>query len=193
MDLFHQSGKSLRIHDMIFETDRLYARSWTLDDAEALYEIYRNPEVVQFLGATPKTTDSVEEAKSDLEQWLLAKARQSEGHDEWAIVRKEDQKVIGNIMCKSLPNNEKKPSGELEIGWHLGREYWHMGYASEAARAIAEYGFRVNPAIPRLLALVYSANVASQKVARNIGMEHLGLSSNYYGVELEVFELKRRE
>ena len=99
---------------MIFETDRLLVREWTLDDVEAIYEIYRNPEVVQFLGATPKTTDSVEEAKSDLEQWLLAKAKQSEGHDEWAIVRKEDQKVIGNIMCKSIPNNEKKPSTELE-------------------------------------------------------------------------------
>jgi RimJ/RimL family protein N-acetyltransferase len=86
-----------------------------------------------------------------------------------------------------------EPSGEIEIGWHLGREYWGMGYASEAARAVVEYGFRVNPAIPRLLALVYSANVASQKVAKNVGMEHLGLSSNYYGAELEVFELKRPE
>ena len=189
----HALERPLRIQDMIFETDRLFIRNWTLDDAEALYEIYRNPEVVQFLGATPKTTDSVEEAKSDLEQWFLVQAKRSEGHDEWAIVRKEDEKVIGNTMCKSLPNNEKKPSGELEIGWHLGREYWGMGYATESARAVAEYGFRVNPDIPRLLALVYSANAASQKVARNIGMVHLGLSSNYYGVELEVFELKRRE
>ena len=145
------------------------------------------------MGATPKTTDSVEEAKSDLEQWLLAKAKQSEGHDEWAIIRKKDQKVIGNIMCKSLPNNEMEPSGEIEIGWHLGREYWGMGYATEAAKAVAEYGFRMNPEVPRFLAVVYPKNTASKKVATNIGMAPLGLSSKYYGAELEVFELKRPE
>ena len=38
---------------------------------------------------------------------------------------------------------------------------------------------------------VYPENAASQKVAQKIGMSHLGKSSEYYGVELELFELKR--
>lgn len=178
---------------MLFETDRLFVREWTMDDVEAVYDIYRNPEVVRFLGATPKTMDSLEEAKVDMERWMAIQAKRPSGQGGWAIVRKEDEKIIGTIMCKSLPGNDMEPSGEIEIGWHLGREYWGMGYATEAAKAVAEYGFQMNPDVPRFLAVVYPANSASQKVARNIGMQHLGLSSDYYGVELEVFELRRPE
>ena len=164
-----------------------------MDDVEAVYEIYRNPEVVRYLGSTPKTTDSIEEATYDMERWMQIQAKRPTGQGGWAIVRKQDEKIIGTIMCKSLPNNEMEPSGETEIGWHLGREYWGMGYATEAAKAVAEYGFRMNPEVPRFLAVVYPENKASIKVATNIGMRPLGLSSNFYGVHLEVFELRRPE
>ncbi len=183
----------LRTEDMVFETDRLFARPWTLDDVEAAFDIYRKPEVNRYLGRNPKSLESIEEAKEMLERWVANQAKRPVGQGTWALVRKEDEKIIGTIMCKSLPNGDLEPSGEIEIGWHLDPSAWGFGYATEAGLAVAEYGFRMDPNLPRVLAVVYPENTASQNVALKVGMTHLGVSSDYYGIEMELFELKRPE
>ena len=183
----------LRTEDMVFETDRLYARPWSVDDVEAAFEIYRKPEVNRYLGRNPKSLETTEEAQEMLERWVANQAKRPVGQGTWALVRKEDEKIIGTIMCKALPNAEREPSGEIEIGWHLDPEAWGYGYATEAGLAVAEYGFKKDPNLPRVLAVVYPENTASKKVASKVGMTHLGLSSDYYGMELELFELKRPE
>ncbi|MEI7984442.1 MAG: GNAT family N-acetyltransferase [Armatimonadota bacterium] len=176
---------------MVFETDRLYARTYNLDDVETAFDIYRKPEVNRYLGRNPKSLETLQEAQEMLERWVANQAKRPAGQGTWALVRKKDERIIGTIMCKALPTAELEPSGEIEIGWHLDPEAWGYGYATEAGLAVAEYGFRMDPNLPRVLAVVYPENAASQKVARNVGMTHLGLSSDFYGMELELFELKR--
>ena len=181
----------LRTEDLVFETERLYARPWGLNDVEVAFDIYRKPEVNRYLGRNPKSLETIEEAQAMLERWVANQSKRPAGQGAWALVRKEDEKIIGTIMCKALPNAELDPSGEIEIGWHLDPEAWGYGYATEAGLAVAEYGFRMDPNLSRVLAVVYQENEASQKVAKNVGMTHLGLSSEYYGMELELFELMR--
>ncbi len=176
---------------MVFETPRLYARSWTLDDVDAAFDIYRKPEVNRYLGRNPKSLETIEEAQAMLERRVANQAKRPAGQGTWALMRKADEKIIGTIMCKDLPNGELDPSREIEIGWHLDPEAWGYGYATEAGSAVAEYGFRMDPNLPRVLAVVYPENIASQNVAKKVGMTHLGISSDYYGMELELFELKR--
>ena len=181
----------LRTEDMVFETDRLIARLWRIDDAEAAFAIYGNLEVQRYLGREPKVVESLEAMQSILEKRLVAQKGWQVGRGFWALVRKDDEQLIGAIMCKSLPNGDGEPSGEIEIGWHLGQEFWGNRYATEAGSAVAQYGFSKDPELKRVLAVVYPANIASQKVATRIGMTHLGTSSEYYGIELEVFERDR--
>ena len=183
----------LRTEDMVFETNRLYARPWALDDVESAFDIYRKPEVNQYLGRNPKSLETIEEARAMLERWVANQAKRPVGQGTWALVRKDDEKIIGTIMCKDLPNGELEPSGEIEIGWHLDPEAWGYGYATEAGLAVAEYGFKKDPNLSRVLAVVYPENNASKKVASKVGMTHLGISSDYYGMELDLFELKRPE
>ncbi|MBS1702022.1 MAG: GNAT family N-acetyltransferase [Armatimonadetes bacterium] len=98
---------------------------------------------------------------------------------------------MGCIFCKEFPEKEKAPHGEVETGWHLGQEFWGYGYATEAAKAVANFGFEKDPALERLMAVVYTENTASRRVAEKIGMKHLGKMDWYYGVPLEVYELIR--
>lgn len=156
-----------------------------------MFRIYGNPAVQRFLGREPKVVGSLEEMQSILEKRLELQKTWEPGKGAFALMRKDDERVVGTILCKDLPDGEGNPSGEVEIGWHLGEEDWGRGYATEAGTAVAEFGFRHLPNCPRLLAVVYPENVASQKVAERIGMKRIGRSTQYYGVELEVFELQR--
>ena len=57
---------------------------------------------------------------------------------------------------------------EVELGWTLARDAWGHGYATEAAIAVRDWAFReLRP--PRLISMIFPANVRSQRVAEKIG------------------------
>jgi RimJ/RimL family protein N-acetyltransferase len=58
---------------------------------------------------------------------------------------------------------------EIEIGYHVRRDLWGQGYASEAARACRGYGFATLP-VDRLISMVRPENLASRRVAEKTGM-----------------------
>ena len=58
---------------------------------------------------------------------------------------------------------------ETDIGWHLLREHWGQGLATEAARASRDYAF-VQLGVERLVAQIHPENSASRRVAEKIGM-----------------------
>lgn len=147
--------------------------------------------MIKYLGRDPKPIESIEEMRGIIERRLELQKEWKVGKGFWALVRKEDEKLIGAIMCKNPPDADGNLTEDVEIGWHLGKEHWGHGYATEAALAVAEYGFQMDPEIERLIAVIYEANFASKRVAMNLDMKLIGKSSQYYGVELEVFELQR--
>jgi RimJ/RimL family protein N-acetyltransferase len=56
----------------------------------------------------------------------------------------------------------------LEIGWTLGKPYWGMGYATEAAASAMRYAFLTQP-VTKLISCIHPDNVASQAVASRLG------------------------
>jgi RimJ/RimL family protein N-acetyltransferase len=57
----------------------------------------------------------------------------------------------------------------VEIGWRLAREHWGRGYATEAARAALEFGFR-DLALKEIVSFTVPANLRSRAVMERIGM-----------------------
>ena len=51
---------------------------------------------------------------------------------------------------------------EIEIGYHVRRDQWGHGYASEAARACRDYGF-ANLKVDKLISLIRPENIASPR------------------------------
>jgi RimJ/RimL family protein N-acetyltransferase len=57
-----------------------------------------------------------------------------------------------------------------EIGYHLRRNLWGQGLATEAAIACRGWGF-ANLSVDRLISLIRPENVPSQRVAERNGMK----------------------
>jgi RimJ/RimL family protein N-acetyltransferase len=87
---------------------------------------------------------------------------------ELAIERKEDGKVIG------LLGLIRQDHRQGEMGWALGVEYRGQGYATEAARALMDYGFN-SLGLHRIHADTSTDNVASWRMMERLGMRREGL------------------
>jgi ribosomal-protein-alanine N-acetyltransferase len=84
----------------------------------------------------------------------------------WATVHKEMGKFIGR--CGLLPWTIDGQD-DVEVAYTISEEYWGQGLGTEVAQAILQYGFeKLN--LSRLICLIDSENIASQKVAEKIGM-----------------------
>ena len=146
----------------IIETPRLILRQFTLDDVEVLAAIHSDPIVMEFY---PRTR-TYEETKQQVER-IIDEDRQR-GWGLWATVCKANHKFIGRCGLKSWL---VAGCPEIEIGYLLAKEYWRRGLATEAARAIRDYGFE-KIGCDRLISLIDHGNIASQKVALKTGLTY---------------------
>jgi RimJ/RimL family protein N-acetyltransferase len=169
---------------VIFTTERLAARDWRASDAAAVYEIYRDPDVVRFLGSVPQPVADLAEAAARVERWTAYNATAPAGLGFWAL-ETHDGTLVGATLLKPLPDAE-----EVEVGWHLGTAFWGRGYATEGARGALAHGFGT-VGLATVYAVVHRDNAASLAVARRLGMTHEGATDRYYGIELELFSLRR--
>jgi ribosomal-protein-alanine N-acetyltransferase len=163
---------------LAFETERLRARGYSLDDAEDAFVIYGDAEVMRhLLGAAP--TASVE-AQREWLVWVIAKySAVPNGFGAWALEERATRRVIGTALLKPGPMVGARED-EGEIGWHLARDVWGRGYATEIGAALLKQGHD-RLGIQRLIALIEPDNTRSAAVARRIGMRDLGKSTQYDG------------
>jgi RimJ/RimL family protein N-acetyltransferase len=139
-------------------------------------------------GGSPPIPD-LEAMRQRMQIWFAEPADGAGLPGRLAIVEKETDLPVGTVVLKRLPDGEGKPTAEVEVGWHLRPDRWGRGYATEAGRAMLDYGFEVLR-LPEVLAIVYKQNTASIRVCQRLGMEHLGETSRYYGATVELFRAK---
>jgi RimJ/RimL family protein N-acetyltransferase len=77
----------------------------------------------------------------------------------------------------------------MEIGYRFVRAAWGRGFATEAAAAVLDHGFRALRLDP-IVAVSDPDNLASHRVLRKIGLRAAG-TARQYGSELPFFELRR--
>ena len=142
----------------ILETDRLILREFTIADAEKLFELNSDPEVIKYTGDVP--FDSIDAAKDFLAKYSDCR---DNGYGRWAVILKSNHEFIG--WCGLHLNEEKL----LDLGFRILRSHWNNGYASEAAQACVKYGFEVL-GVDQIIGRVVSENIASVKVLEKLGM-----------------------
>ena len=59
----------------------------------------------------------------------------------------------------------------MEIGWRLSRAAWGFGFATEAARAAADFAFE-ELSLAELVSYTAEQNVRSRAVMRRLGMRY---------------------
>ncbi|WP_369962651.1 GNAT family N-acetyltransferase [Leifsonia sp. EB34] len=168
-------------------TDRLALRPWRDDDAAFAFDLYSRWEVARFLGRTPTVMTEPVEAER-----RIARLRALEDDLRvFRVVELADGTPVGTVMLQPIPASGPeplRPSGDTEIGWHFHPGHWGHGYAAEAARALLVAALAD---LPRVVAVTYPDNAASQRVCERIGMRRIGSSDAYYNVPMELFEALR--
>src|SRR5438477_3216766 len=125
---------------------------------------------------------------AETEGWLRwAKQHYDEyGHGLWAVELKDGGELIGQV---GLVTQFVEAQREVEIGYLLRSEFWHKGYATEAASACRDYGFQYLD-LMRLISLIRSENDPSIRVAERVGM-HRERLVNRKGYDHWVFAVAR--
>jgi RimJ/RimL family protein N-acetyltransferase len=164
------------------ETERLILRGWREDDLDAYAEMMADPEVMRFLGGPSARGDSWRSMATMIGHWALR------GFGLWAVERKRDGVLIGRV---GVQYPEGWPS--TEVAWTLGRAYWGQGYATEAAKASLDYGFKTT-SLGKLISLIDPENQASLRVAQRLGYTKGGKATlviNKGAFECDVWEMPR--
>ncbi len=165
-------------------TPRLTFRGWRESDAPVLLDMYSRREVYRFLGSVPQPVHDLDEARERIE----GRNARTHGLDGiWAVVRADDDVVIGTVLLVPLPRTDGQPSDVHEIGWHLHPDAWGRGYATEAAGSVIARAR--SGGLAEVRAVVYPDNAASHAVCRRLGMTQLGLTREWYGVEVVEYRL----
>ncbi len=86
----------------------------------------------------------------------------------WAVEIPDTAPFIG-MAGLARPSFRPPGTAEVELAWRLARPYWGRGYATEAARAAASYGFD-ELGRDEVLAVTVPANARSQAVMQRLGM-----------------------
>jgi len=148
-----------------FETERLALRPFSLDDVSAVQKLAGAREVAYNTLTIPHPY-----TKKDAKDWIAPQEEKfQEGIEAtFAITLKSSRDLIGAIGLVI-----KKESQMAELGYWVGKPYWHNGYCSEAAREVMRYGFQ-ELGLHRIFAQYFARNPASGRVLEKIGMQYEG-------------------
>lgn len=154
---------------MKLETERLYVRDLTLEDAPRMSE-YRNKENV----AKYQSWDhySIIDARIRITQCQQLQSYNQIGSDyHLAIILKEDEKMIGDLFVEIV--NKKV----FMLGYTFDEDYWRHGYATEIISAFYEY-MKKEYSFKKVVCYVYTKNTRSKKLLKRLGF--MKFDESYY-------------
>jgi RimJ/RimL family protein N-acetyltransferase len=165
----------------ILETERLSLREFQPVDAQLLYLLNADPQVLAFTG--DQAFESEAAAASFIK--MYSDYRQN-GLGRWTVLLKTTGSGIGWCGLKQHSN------GLIDIGFRFLRTHWNKGYATEAASACLAYGFE-QLCLNQIIGRAASQNRASIRVLEKIGM-HFWKSGAMEGISnARFFKMERRK
>ena len=146
------------------KTVRLVLRPFRVADAESMYRNWASdPDVTKYL--TWPTHSDAGISRMVLESW--EKEYRNPDYYQWAIVF--DGEPIGSIAAVAVSDVDEK----VEIGYCIGRKWWHRGIVSEALVEVMRFFFEEVGA-NRIEAKHDANNPNSGGVMRKCGMKYEG-------------------
>jgi len=144
-------------------TERLLIRPLEPGDVPALFEIRRQPEVAQWMTASPDDYDEFAQAFSE------------PARTDTTLVMLHDDALIGDlyVAVSDAWGQREVVAGarrtQAEIGWCVDPSYAGQGFASEGAAELLRLCFD-GLGLRRATAGAFAANVASIRVMEKVGM-----------------------
>lgn len=149
---------------MEIRSERLILREFSEKDYEFFWKLEQNEFYIKYERDSIPTDENVRE-KFD----LILKNNKRDDNYRFLITRVEDGEPLGTVLIWCID----EPIKEWEIGWGLSQEHTGKGTATEAGRALIEFGFKELNA-HRIQANCNANNIASEKIMERIGMKKEG-------------------
>jgi RimJ/RimL family protein N-acetyltransferase len=144
------------------ETNRLFMREFLPEDAPGMFELNNDPEVMLYTGDVPFANEAA--ALNLINTYDQYKKYQL---GRLAVIRKADGIFMGWCGLKYMEETQ-----EVDLGFRLKKEYWGMGYATEASLACLHYGFSFDH-INTIIGRSWINNKASIRVLEKTGMKRV--------------------
>lgn len=146
---------------ILIATQRLILKEMTEEDADHLFELNSDPEVMRYTGDS--SFNNIEEASNFIRSYQDFYKTYRCGRLSTFI--KETGEYIGWCGLKYLINKDK-----TDIGYRFAKPFWGKGYATESAAACLNDGFnRLH--LDKIIATAMKENLASINVFKKLGLK----------------------
>jgi ribosomal-protein-alanine N-acetyltransferase len=165
-------------------TARLILRELIPSDEKGMFTLDADPAVHKYLGNQPVTT--MEEIRAAIR--FIRQQYKDNGIGRWAVIEKETNQFVGWAGLKLITIPINNHVGYYDLGYRFIKASWGKGYASEAAKAVVEYGFN-RMGLKEIYAMTETGNSASRKVLEKVGLtyietfEYEGLPHDFFRIE----------
>ncbi|MDX1671578.1 MAG: GNAT family N-acetyltransferase [Balneolaceae bacterium] len=146
-------------------TDRLLLRPFASEDAEEIQALASDRAIAEgtFIPHPYKDGVAEEYIRTVQEGW------QEDNLAIFAVTITEDRNLVGTVGLKDIDDHHNR----AELGYWIGKPYWGNGFATEAAAALLDFGFR-ELSLHRIYAFHFHTNPQSGRVLKKIGMKKEG-------------------
>lgn len=151
---------------MNLKTERLLLRNYKTEDWERVHIYGSNPDFSKYELWGPNTLEDTHKFVAEMVQQTETNPRHK---FDFAVCLKENGLLIGGCGIR----RETESSQVANLGWAINPEFQRNGYATEAARALIDYGFqKLNISV--IYATCDTRNASSYKVMEKLGMKKVG-------------------
>jgi RimJ/RimL family protein N-acetyltransferase len=142
---------------------RLDLEPLRVEHADEMAAVLDDEQLYVVIGGSPPTVDDLREryrhqvvgrSPDGTQRWF-----------NWILRRRQDHQAVGYVQATT---SHEATGLAAEVAWVVGTPYQGNGYAAEAARAMV--GWLREQGVVTVLAHVYPGHVASERVARAIGL-----------------------
>jgi len=169
-------------------TSRLKLRPYAGEDLDALHRIFIDPQVRKYLcddKIMPREWVAIEIENN-------TKCFEQHGFGQWSVFLKEKSELIGFCGFRFFYDNPP----ELQLLYGFSPHCWGKGLATEAAKAMIQYGFTEHK-FQQIITATNVDNIASVRVIERVGMRFVqrinkaGLDVLYYAISHEEYQFDR--
>lgn len=160
----------------ILKTKRCVVRELALSDIDALFSLYKDKRMTEFMEDLYPYEEEVEYQKAYIENMY-----RFYGYGMWLVFEKSTGELIGRAGIE----HREELNGEMELGYAIGVPYQRKGYATEVCTAIIRYAAE-NLEVEKLNCLIEPGNTPSIRLAEKLGFTFFS-RINLGGKEMEKY------
>jgi RimJ/RimL family protein N-acetyltransferase len=154
--------------DLTLRTRQLLLRRLRLDDAEPLFALFNNWNVIRFLSSPPWPY-----RPEDSRLFAGGVVTRSPELNEDVLAITHDGVFVGTIGVRQRERNALQRGAGPNVGYWIGEPFWGRGFMTDAIHAVVRHLFESTTA-DAIYSGAFTENAASLRVQEKAGFVHDG-------------------